>query len=584
MPNELVFDDREFLGGGRFEHMTPGNYADLFSQTVWEGSANDTNLYRPLLLVSFGLQSALFGDWLAGFHLFNVLLHILATLLVFGLVREVLLRFETEPDPAGRGALMAAMVFAVHPAFSEVVNSVFNGSEIYITIAAAGGLWHLLRTHRARPWVAWLTLGVIYFCALLFRESAISIPALAVILLWFTGRDHWRARLRQCLPVLLLVLPLALYFGMRSQAIDALAPPSGAVVSSSLLSGEPVDNITGVIDSAAPTDESLLSAFRFRFDEARVRKAVPMWFDALKFMVWPHPLIVLHEVSTTPFWLALLTQVLLMAYALYLLARSRPTLITGLAYFYTAILPASRIISESNVWPLLLERMLYLPSIGLVIILAAGLAWLAGRRPAWVSAALVLPVVLLFTVLTWNRNQDWSDELRLVEGDFNKLPSDGQLLYSAIKANARAGKLARSAALCSKHAGMVGASTFTSMECAKVNGLLGRHREAEFLFQQALDIDPGNSHAHFLQARMLAGLGRWNEAQEQFDEAVRKERKPFLREFMTAIMLIELHPGDRDRLLEAKTHLETSLRLQPRFAATDAALTALNRKLGTGKR
>ena len=75
-------------------------------------------------------------------------------------------------------------------------------------------------------------------------------------------------------------------------------------------------------------------------------------------MVWPHPLSTLHGPSTTPLWLAVPVHLALLATGLFAWFRKRPDLITGLLFFYVAILPASRIVGEGALPPQMMERML----------------------------------------------------------------------------------------------------------------------------------------------------------------------------------------------------------------------------------
>jgi hypothetical protein len=98
-------------------------------------------------------------------------LHLLVTLVVYGL-REVA-RTTTEPGPASDlYTLLAALVFAVHPVNTEVVNSIFNRSEMLVTLAGVGGLWWWLHFLRSRPARAWSGLALGYLLALFSKESA----------------------------------------------------------------------------------------------------------------------------------------------------------------------------------------------------------------------------------------------------------------------------------------------------------------------------------------------------------------------------------------------------------------------------
>jgi hypothetical protein len=83
------------------------------------------------------------------------------------------------------------------------------------------------------------------------------------------------ARVRKCLPVLWLLLPLALYLVLR---IQALAPLE-------------VTDVSGTV--AGTTDLPGADAMRDRFripDGQRLMDVVGLWYEAIKIQIWPDPL------------------------------------------------------------------------------------------------------------------------------------------------------------------------------------------------------------------------------------------------------------------------------------------------------
>ena len=82
--------------------------------------------FRPLTALTFFADYALYRDSPFGFHLTNILLHLLTVGLVFALARSLL------PNPAA--AFMAALLFGVHPVQSEVVNCIGYRSDLLATL------------------------------------------------------------------------------------------------------------------------------------------------------------------------------------------------------------------------------------------------------------------------------------------------------------------------------------------------------------------------------------------------------------------------------------------------------------------
>ncbi|MCU0988998.1 MAG: glycosyltransferase family 39 protein, partial [Xanthomonadales bacterium] len=220
-PDEVVLDDKFFVNNQHLPDWTEP--AELFRGDVWRTVGSQSGLYRPALLLSLSLDTRLFGGWLPGYHLSNILLHLLVTLLVYGFLRHLL---QAAPQRTARPdlyALLAALVFAVHPVHTEVVNSVFNRSDMLVSLGAVAGLWwllHFLETHPAR---AWAGLAVGYLFALFSKENAVVIPGLAVILILLLSTASWGQRIRRSIPVLWMLLPLGLYLYMRAHALAPTA-------------------------------------------------------------------------------------------------------------------------------------------------------------------------------------------------------------------------------------------------------------------------------------------------------------------------------------------------------------------------
>ena len=98
-------------------------------------------------------------------------------------------------------------------------------------------------------------------------------------------------------------------------------------------------------------------------------------------MVWPYPLQLYYEDDMVmPLGFSLVIHLVLGSSAIALFVKGKPGLLAGLAFFYIAMLPASRLLGGPGDFPHLNERYLYFPSIGPAIALAFGLRFL-GRRP-----------------------------------------------------------------------------------------------------------------------------------------------------------------------------------------------------------
>ncbi|MSQ97777.1 MAG: hypothetical protein EXR85_00540 [Xanthomonadales bacterium] len=562
-PDNLAFDDRVFADASRFSGLSPGDVLRFFTKDLWAARGVDTGLYRPLLLLAIAGESQVFGDWMAGYHLVNIGLHALATLLVYGFISQLLQICGHQRGEARQFALLAALLFGVHPIHTEVVNSVFNGSEILVTIGVIGGLKWFLHCYEKHPVRAWLGLNLIYLLVLLCRESGAALPLLTVAILWLTRSDLWQLRLRACAPVISLLLPLGIYLALRSHALGTEAMPQASAVPQAEKVGELLP----------------LARYGMDFGLAKLLPAVGLWFKALKMQLWPHPLQIYYDPAQTSVWLALAAQVAVLAGAVMAYVRKHPLLLIGLAFFYLAILPSSGIIGAARAYPGLADRIMYLPAVGFVIILACGLRLLAQKFSlnAAVIATLVLTAILI--PLTWARNADWDNDILLFETDYRKLQSKAPILATLLAAHLREHNYARAVELCDENRRAILGGHSAGVHCGSAYGQVGRFREAEQAYLSVASQSLGGVFADFNLAMMYIHLGRRKEAEEHIALAIAAEPKAFLRHYFKAVALIQMHPSDRDSLLAAQALLQQALELQPQHVESRKELELLNQRL-----
>lgn len=144
--------------------------------------------YLPLGWMSYAVERTVWGHNPLAFHTGNLVLHILNTLLVFGLLKRVCARAAGTPGTASVRELAAAFggaaLWSLHPLRAEVVS--WCSSRIYLMAT----LWFLLSLHaylraadtpeRRQRWV-WLSVAL--FTASLFTYPVVLLGAGVFVLL-----------------------------------------------------------------------------------------------------------------------------------------------------------------------------------------------------------------------------------------------------------------------------------------------------------------------------------------------------------------------------------------------------------------
>ena len=160
--------------------------------------------YRPLAFLSHAVDWSIWGQRAFGFHLTNVALHLLATVLVVVLGRRLY---------GSQLAFLGGMLFAIHPASHEAVYWVAARFDLLATCFMLASLLWLMRDGTASYW-----LGVGAFAlALLSKESALSLPVIAVASDVILKKRGWASTTRRLLPLFAVVVAYAV---LRSQAVN----------------------------------------------------------------------------------------------------------------------------------------------------------------------------------------------------------------------------------------------------------------------------------------------------------------------------------------------------------------------------
>ena len=160
-----------------------------------------TGYYRPITYVSFALDRAIWGLNPVGFNITNLVLQILVSLFFFAVIRAI---FKKE-----QLALVAALIFALHPLAVETVNFHAGGRNTLLSaLFTLMSLFFYLREKRAAS-VACFTL------AIFSKEFALLLPM--VFLFYEVRLQRKKVRFTDYLPYL---IPVLCYLTLRSFAIQ----------------------------------------------------------------------------------------------------------------------------------------------------------------------------------------------------------------------------------------------------------------------------------------------------------------------------------------------------------------------------
>jgi tetratricopeptide (TPR) repeat protein len=440
--------------------------AELLGRGLFAGVRDYGGYYRPLTALSFrpDLPPSVH-------HLINGLLHGAVVALAFQVLSLLL--------GGGFVPFAAAALFAVHPVHVDAVDPITGRGDLLAALFLLLAWWAFDAVERRGAWSAVLC-ALAFAAALLSKESAVVLPLLLLAGEWMVrphrvgqaGRMRWVA----------VAGVLLAYVILRMLVLGGLMEP-------------------GLPD---PLDNPLVGASLAE----RLIRAPVAWFEALRLLVWPASMSPDYsgaslglgsglELRPVAGWAA----VLLAAGAWLLSVRRRGASFLGLTVLLVGLAPLANLLFPA---PLLIAaRVLYLPSLGMTLLVAAGLA----ATPRRVGVVLLLVLVTAWTWLSLELHPHYADDLAVWSRAVDQVPGNGKAWYNLGNARMRqgdpAGALEAWARSTEVQPDLALAWSNLGLGRARAGDEEGARRDLE----TAIRLDPGLAQAHAALGSLAARSG-----------------------------------------------------------------------------
>ena len=372
----------------------------LFVEPYWLIDSFPRDLYRPIVLLAFGVEWAVGGGDPLVFHAVNVLLYVAVSVAFLALLRQLI---------ATRAALVGAALWAVHPVHVESVGNVVGQAELLVAVLVLSALVLFVRDRR-RGRLAPRTVvcvSLLYAGALLTKEHAIVFPGL-LLAAEAALRRSGAPGLGDAVSRFWLLLRILLWVSLAFLLIRFTVLGG--------FGGNPHFSLWGLTHAQ------------------RLLAASALWPEVGRLMVWPARLYAdyappqfpvrttLHPSHLVAF-LLLLTWLLGLRWAW---MRRNAVAIFGLLAFPVAFSVTSNLLFPTGV--LIAERALFLPSISvglLAAVLFAGLGQ-ASRRIRQGASVLVAVLVVAGASRSAARQTAWADSVTVFSTMVVESPQNGR--------------------------------------------------------------------------------------------------------------------------------------------------------------
>jgi Tfp pilus assembly protein PilF len=417
---------------------------------LFQGAGISHNFYRPLQMLTYMIDYFLWGLDPLGYHISNIILHVLAALSLFWLIyllfANKILSFFT------------SLLFIVHPVHVEAVTYISGRADPLGFIFAVLCLSFYVKYTNIKSAKALITVGLLYVLAIFAKESFLIIPVLALLYHHFFGKKLDIKKFTALLAITFF------YIVLRLTLLNSLLP-----------------------------DATRSHTFFQRLPGAFVAIA-----DYLRILTLP---LNLHmEYGSKLFSFSdpkAVAGIIALSLLLFISAKGkdRNRLISfSIAWFFIALLPVL------NIFPVnayMAEHWLYLPSVGFFLILAWLLNILYRREKSKILSIILMSVLALFySYLTVKQNLYWKEPIDFYERTLRYSPDSARIYVNLGILYRKNNRIEESIKLYKKALTLEPNSAETYNNLGVAYDDVGKEDKAMASFEMAIKLDPEYSDAY----------------------------------------------------------------------------------------
>jgi tetratricopeptide (TPR) repeat protein len=459
----------------------------------WALTTGYAGFWQPLTWLSFQLDASLFKGRVAGYHVTNLVLHVLNAVLLMFFCRRV--------TGAAWASTIVALLFAVHPLHVESVAWVTERKDVLSMFFGLLAMIAYVRYGERPSVLRYLLVAACLALSLMAKPMLVTLPCLLLVL------DAW---------------PLA-------RARPRLEAATGETVSAwprLVVEKLPLFAIAAafsLVTARAQADFGAVQSLGKISLASRLETALAGYEFYLTKTVWPVNLAVFYPRTLTapsPRALqvpaALLTAITALAFWQ---RRRRPWLLVGWLWFVGTLVPVIGLMQSGD--QAYADRFSYFPLTGIFLAAAMTLDELRRKWPrvgvAAIAAAFVgiaaLAVASREQVTHWHDSETlWRHALAVTDDNY----SAHAHLADVLLADGRTDEGVTHAA----EALRIYPSYAKHLQFAQILLGLERYDEAIEQYRAALLLEPNNAESHLALGALLLKQHRYDEAKRAFEEAV----------------------------------------------------------------
>lgn len=501
------------------EHVLKGLSLD---SVIWAFTTNYQGYWQPLTWLSLIINSHLFGPGAGGFHLINVLLHLVNSLLLFAVLKKM-------TGSVWKSAFVAVL-FTLHPMHVESVAWIAERKDVLSTLFLFLSLYtytHYVRfasiIDKVKASKTKQNINVFYFltllfflCGLLSKPMLVTLPFLLLLLdLWPLGRFN---------PVNM-NKPLS----PKKQKISA-SQNNVSITNNLIIEKLPffiLSLVSGIITffsqnaGAAILDTDKIPLI------GRIINALASYASYIAKLFWPVRLAVnyplnFNSIAAISWWQTALFVLLLVGITFLSLVfwKKRKYLSVGWLWFLGTLVPVIGFIQFTG--SAYADRFTYIPYIGLFIMIAWGVpelisSWSYKNHALAIGSAVV---IALLGILSFQQTSVWKNGVTLFS-HATRVTVNNDFAYNNLgSAHEKLGQLEDAVAAYRKAVQINPDFNQAYYNLGNAYSGLKRYEAAVTAYQQAITLQPDFANAYYNLGNAYMNLSATKEAAESFARAI----------------------------------------------------------------
>ena len=544
--HSFVFDDFAATSNLAIRHL------DLWN--LWQ--AFNT---RFVVGLSLALNYALGQENVVGYHVFNLVVHILNAYFVY---RLVCLTFRT-PRMAGNPldpklvGFLTALVFLTHPLQTQGVTYIWQRATSLAALFYLGALVFYIKARLKSAWGYYVLCFLFTVLGMFTKEIVFTLPLMIVLYEFiFLSSPRKRGSRLGLIPAFagmtllatLLIIPWAMT--QASEKTLGLVRPNSIYFNKQ----DPlINNFSRMIRTAG---EDRMPRQEFILTELNVlRTYLRLFFLPVNQNV-DHDFPRARSLTEPGTFLSLALLLGLLGSALFFF-KKHPLSCFGIFWFFLTISVECLVVQENFMF----EHRLYLPMAGLSLSLVTVMASFLKNNPRKLVLT-VLGIALCYSLLTFERNFVWKNEISLWGDAVHQSPGKARPYNNLGYAYQREGLFDNALPYYNKAIELNPEYADAYCNRASIYGMKGLFDKARVDLNKAIALEPDNAVAYSNQGAVDVKLGLLDKALLNFNKAI--QLKPDCAEFYSnrgAVYhktgLLDLAIADYNKTIELKPNFAT---------------------------